>query len=77
MATDLAMNTWVVTYNDYMPVSNTPTAVRIKVQAAYYAPEGHLVEFKDTDHQVVFALHAGIISTIRRGDVVTEPEPVA
>ena len=77
MAADLAMNTWVVTYSDYSGVSTTPTAVRIKVRAAYYAPEGHLVEFKDTDHQVVFALHAGIISTIRRGDVVTEPEMAA
>lgn len=77
MAADLAMNTWVVTYNDFTPASSMPTTARIKVQAAYYAPEGHLVEFKDTDHQVVFALHAGIISTIRRGDVVTEPEIAA
>lgn len=77
MAADLAMNTWVVTYNDYSGVSSAPTTARIKVQAAYYAPEGHLVEFKDTDHQVVFALHTGIISTIRRGDVAAEPEPAA
>lgn len=77
MAADLAMNTWVITYNDYSGISSAPATARIKVQAAYYATEGHLVEFKDTGHQVVFALHAGIVSTIRRGDVAAEPAMVA
>jgi hypothetical protein len=74
MTTEIAMTTWVVTYNDYASsVGGVPVAARVEVDAAYYAPADHLIEFKDSDHQVVFALHAGIISTIRRGDVKLKP----
>lgn len=76
MATELTMATWIVTYNDYSTVGG-PSTSRVKVLAAYYAPDGHLVEFKDTDHQVVFALHAGIVSTIRRDGAATRYEESA
>lgn len=65
------MTNWVVTYNDHT-ASGGVLAAHADVFAAYYAPDGHLVEFKDSNHQVVFALHAGIVLTIRRANAVAQ-----
>lgn len=70
------MTSWIVTYNDHRS-AGTVQSVEADVYAAYYDTKGHLVEFKDSGHQVVFAIHAGIVSTIRRGDAATETEPDA
>lgn len=78
MATELGMTTWVVTYTDYASApSNSSLPNTIEIDAAYYAPQGHLIEFKDTDHQVVFSVHAGIVTTIRRSDIAAKRAPGA
>lgn len=67
MTTELAMTTWVVAFNDYSGSTvGGPTTTRLKIEAAYYAQAGNLIEFKGSDHQSVFAIHAGIVSTILR-----------
>lgn len=68
-----AMTTWIVTYNDHA-AAGTVLAVETDVYAAYYDTKGHLVEFKDSGHQVVFAIHAGIVLTIRRDGAADGPE---
>jgi hypothetical protein len=70
------MTNWIVTYNDHAS-AGTVLAVEADVYAAYYAPEGHLVEFKDSNHQVVFAIHAGIVLTIRRAETATQGQATA
>lgn len=64
---------WIVTYNNHSS-DGTVQATETEVCAAYYDCRGHLVEFKDSDHQVVFAIHAGIVLTISRDDAADEPE---
>lgn len=71
--TSPAMTSWIVTYNDHRS-AGTVQAVEADVYAAYYDTKGHLVEFKDSSHQVVFAIHAGIVLTIQRSDAATDPE---
>lgn len=68
--TNPTMTNWIVTYNDHSS-AGAVMAAATDVYAAYYDCRGHLVEFKDSDHQVVFSLHAGIVLTISRaGDAV-------
>lgn len=78
MSTELGMTTWVVNYTDYASDSGNSSLPNIvEIDAAYYAPAGHLIEFKDSNHQVVFALHAGIVLTIRRTDAAKQGEASA
>jgi hypothetical protein len=72
MSTELSTYTWHVTYNDYSSSVGGPKSTTITLEAAYFGDEEHLVMFKDADHQVVLALHAGIVSTISRADAAAE-----
>lgn len=71
-----AMTNWTVTYNDHSTVGGV-LAVETDVHAAYYGPDGHLIEFKNSNHQVVFAIHAGIVLTIRRADAAVQDQGIA
>jgi hypothetical protein len=66
MATPV-MTAWVVTYRGHNAAGGLSIATA-DVKAAYYALEDGLVEFKDSSHQVTFAIDAGIVLTIQRDD---------
>lgn len=59
------MAKWIVTYSNRASGAGSVLPVETDVFAAYYAPNGRLVEFKDTNHQVMFALNADTVLTIR------------
>lgn len=71
------MTKWTVTYNDHISGASTAVPAQTDVYAAYYALDGELVEFKDTRHQVVFSVRAGIVHTIRRDDMAKQNEATA
>ncbi|AHH98314.1 hypothetical protein [Kutzneria albida] len=75
------MRTWQLTY-----FSNGGNAERTKVHAAYFSMSGEqahdLLQFKDSDNKVVFAVPKRLVVTIRRideqrellrGEVLAEP----
>ena len=71
------MTVWTVTYLDHYVSPGSTSAIKADVYAAYYAPEGCLVEFKDAEHQVVKAFHADILRTITRTDAAKPDEASA
>lgn len=71
--TSPTMTTWTITFNDHSS-AGAVLAAETDIYAAYYDTKGHLVEFKDSGHQVVFAIHAGIVLTIQRADAAADPE---
>jgi hypothetical protein len=74
MSTEPTMATWVIVYNDYSGSVAGVTSTSTKVDAAYFGHSGNLIEFKGLDHQVVFAIHAGIVSTISRDSAAVQWE---
>lgn len=71
-----AMTNWTVTYNNHSD-AGAVLAAKLDVCAAYYDTKGHLIEFKDSTHQVVFAIHAGITLMVSRADAATQDEAAA
>lgn len=74
MSSAPTMTDWVVYYNNHIAGTASAMAARADVYAAYYVLEGQLVEFKDSGHQVVFALRAGVVITIRRANAAQRDE---
>lgn len=72
-----AMTNWIVSYNNHASAAGSALAVETDIYAAYYATKDNLLEFKNSDHQIVFAVQAETVLTIRRADEAAEHGPGA
>lgn len=71
------MTTWLVTHGGCPTATGEAQTMMTEVAAAYYTPEGELVEFKDSTHRVVFAVRSSAVLTVQRADADTSTEAAA